>query len=174
MSKRNTISIVENMTMKELATFAEVSLTITGADNVADMYNMINSKFNNIEGNRLNAVPLRQWCIEENLNYKVVFEILQKYGYINHNNMVQPKLIEKLYPSEEGMETKVAERDMILFNSLTKHGGKPLMIRPESLVKNEFISLFSDVGGYQGSKAMTTKQLKRANKHIAHLVDWDK
>ena len=172
MSKQRDItSIVEDMTMRELVKFAKVSLTITGAENIAEMYLMIDSRFNNIEGNKLNAVPLRQWCIDENLNYKEVFKTLNKKGYIDSRNRVQEPLIHYLYTAEEGDEALVKMEDIILFNT-NRQGKTVLMIRPESLVKTQFMSLFSGLNSYQGSKGMTAKQMKKANKSIAHLIDW--
>ncbi len=164
---QTTKEIVRNLKYGELEDIVEVSLKVTGAKNLEELNELINSRFNN----PLMAIPLGDWCKDNDKSRPKVFDRLTALGYLGTANKITVKYIKDIHDPQD-ME-KVSFNNLVLFNTNLINGIYTVMIRPNAKAYEDLVDMVDDIEHtYLGSKHLTKRQLKTANKDVANLVDF--
>ncbi len=172
--KQNRRAIVEGMTVGQMQDFVDVSFTITGAKGLVELYDMLESRFNSTDDTKLEAIPLGDWCKDNNFSRPRLFKELTNLGYIDKHNRITPLYIKEVHqPDPEEAEDIVAFSELVLFNSKKVNQTYTLMIRPNAVEYNTLVAKLSNVTHtYIGSKGLSPKKLQNANAPVKTLVDW--
>jgi hypothetical protein len=171
-----TVNRTDNLTVKQTMDVTNKAMTLLGTESYEETIELMNSRFQNsicrvfdtdkmkwvdklIE---LNAIPLKDWCKDNNYNFMDVFNHLKSLGVLNTYNELEIDMFMDIHELQQGEEILVSS--MTIFNTYSTQGGRIVLINPSSVHYKNFTKLLEGVklGTYKGSKGYTAEKICRA------------
>ena len=156
---------ISKMPIGEVYDTVEIVLKFTGARSPKEVKEQLNSRFCNTSKVKVNAIPLADWCKDNNKNRVAMFDYLSDTGYLHANNSLTDEGFGDLHDIEPSDE--IAMSNMVMFNTVNTANGYTVMINPSSPKYQRFLDIIAGVrGSYVGSKGFNAKKVCRAMRHL--------
>jgi len=156
---------IAKMPIGEVYDTVEIVLKFTGAKTPKEVKSQLDSRFNNTSDIKVNAIPLGDWCKDNNYNRLEIFELLRDLGYLNEFNAVTDDGFGELHDLEP--TDKISMKDIVIFNTTKVNGMFTVMINPSSPKYENFLAIISEAKStYVGSKGYNAKKVCKTMKHL--------
>ncbi len=164
-SKELIKEVVSKMPIGEVYDTVEIVLKFTGAKTPNEVREQLDSRFCNTSKVKVNAIPLGDWCKDNNKNRLAIFNYLRDTGYLNEDNSLTDDGFGDVHDIEPSDE--IAMSNMVMFNTKNTANGYTVMINPSSPKYQRFLDIIAVVrGSYVGSKGYDAKKVCKAMRNL--------
>ena len=155
---------VRDLTIGQMEGYITKTMALTGAKDLEEALAMIDSRHNNTKVSQLNAIPLGDWCKDNNKHIHEVFLHLKCSGLISEDdNLVMPKMFDTVLDIYKG---NVKQSALPIFNTKKRVGKYTVMIN-SGAKQYPLLKAYIDEHctlEYKGSKGFTGIEVCRAMK----------